>query len=867
MKNLILEKIWDRIEQEKNDSELAYFISLMYLGEVITKFSCLFMLSGLNDSQNNYKYNQNYKLVRANGIGDWSSCLDEVLTGPSSQELKIDYNRFSKELTEKTNINQWQNKAVVHLLNCLKALDYNPDVRVNRLQLKTWFGYFAYLRNKTRGHGAITIDTAETINQDLAPSLKLICKNFSPFSLQWCYLSQNLSGKYKVLSISKNVDNFAYLTTSLGIKSSLETGVYTYINQPIKIDLIYTDDQLSEFFFPNGSFGKNGFEVLSYSTGVKQIKEAEPFLKPPGTLPDSETKGFEELRIVNKCFTNIPDYQSTYINRPNLEKSLIEIVTNQRHPIITLIGRGGIGKTTLTLKVLKDLCNIERFDNIFWFSSRDIDLMELGAKTVKPEILNIEDAVNVFNKLIGPNKPIKDKEKLLLFQNSLSDQNNTSLFVFDNFETVNDQFSMFSWLDTYIRLPNKILITSRMNEFKADYPISVGGMEYAEFTSLIENISNKLNITELINQKYIDQLYEESSGHPYVAKILLGQVANDRKVGDIKRIVADQDNVLQALFERTYKQLSAASKRVFLTIGSWRSTIPKIAVEAVLKTTIEDNIDVENAIDELFKFSLIDKIETVNNDVLLSLPVSAQLFAEKKVKTDIYHFAIKKDVTILMKFGVGRNTEIENGIEKRISKFFKEIAKEISQDQVQIDTYIPIIEYLSIKRPETYLLYSTLMEEFNFTDEAIEACNKYISNTEESKTINAWKRLIKLYKGSANYVAEINSIINLCNIEQSSAVEISNLLKRYCHLLRLRVLRDENERKLLSSTIIDLVKEEENYNILNLDDKSNLAWIYLHNNQKEYASREATNVIREQPNHSEALKILNKLNINFPKDI
>ena len=34
------------------------------------------------------------------------------------------------------------------------------------------------------------------------------------------------------------------------------------------------------------------------------------------------------------------------------------------------------------------------------------------------------------------------------------------LFVFDNFETVQNPPELFTWLDTYIRLPNKILITA-----------------------------------------------------------------------------------------------------------------------------------------------------------------------------------------------------------------------------------------------------------------------------------------------------------------------------------------------------------------------------------------------------------------------
>lgn len=864
MENQLLQKVWNRIELEKQDSQISYFNSLMYLGEVVTKSTCLFMLSGLGESQKNYKYTQFYKLVRANGIGDWSSSLDELLTGPSSQEMKIEYNIYSKELNDKTSKDDWQNIAVTAIIKCLKIIGHDPEVRANKLQLKTWFGYFANLRNKTRGHGAITIELATELNKSLAPSIKNICEQFSPFKLQWAFLSQNLSGRYKVYGISEHIDNFAYLTSAAGSKSSLEAGIYTFINEPIKIDLIFTDSDLNEFFFPNGSFKRETFETLSYSTGTKLIKDGKKYLTPPGTLPRSETKGLEELKIIDNCFTNIPENQAVYISRPSLEKELQEILNNERHPIITLIGRGGIGKTTLALKVLRDFCSKERFENIFWFSSRDIDLMSLGAKQVQPDILDIKDVVNVFNKLIGPQDPeLKEDEKIDLFKHSLQDKSTSSLFVFDNFETVVDQSSMFNWLDTHIRLPNKVLITSRMNEFKADYPISVGGMEYEEFNELISNVSTKLNIIEIITPRYIDQLFEESSGHPYVAKILLGQVANEGKLGDIKRIMADQDNLLQALFERTYKQLSAAAKRVFLTLGSWRSSVPKIAIEAVLKSTIEESINVEHAIDELFKFSLIDKTTTHKKDILLSLPISAQLFAEKKLKTDIHQFAIKKDVAILMMFGVGRNTELESGISERISRFFQEVAKDLSSETEQIDKFIPIMEYLSMKRPKTYLLYSTLLEEFNFINDAIEACNKYIAAVEDSQSIIAWKRLIKLHKQQKDYVAEVNSIINLCDVAQSSHIELSNLLKRYSHLLRLKVLRNNDDRKLLSNAIIELSNRPSNKELMSFDDKSNLGWIYLHNNQKEYAAKLAADILNDVPGHIEAEKIFAKLELKY----
>jgi len=57
--------------------------------------------------------------------------------------------------------------------------------------------------------------------------------------------------------------------------------------------------------------------------------------------------------------------------------------------------------------------------------------------------------------------------------------------VFDNFETVRNSADLFQWIDINIRFPNKIGITTRVREFKADYPIEVLGMEKGEAEMLI----------------------------------------------------------------------------------------------------------------------------------------------------------------------------------------------------------------------------------------------------------------------------------------------------------------------------------------------------------------------------------------------
>ena len=65
------------------------------------------------------------------------------------------------------------------------------------------------------------------------------------------------------------------------------------------------------------------------------------------------------MRVVGRCFANLPPLARDYIHRTELEAELESILSNDRNPLITLVGRGGIGKTSLALKVLHQLATSE----------------------------------------------------------------------------------------------------------------------------------------------------------------------------------------------------------------------------------------------------------------------------------------------------------------------------------------------------------------------------------------------------------------------------------------------------------------------------------------------------------------------------
>ena len=194
---------------------------------------------------------------------------------------------------------------------------------------------------------------------------------------------------------------------------------------------------------------------------------------------------------------------STYVSRQQLESDVLDAVSNDSHAVVTLKGRGGIGKTSLTLEVLRRISVSTRFDLIIWFSARDIDLLTTGAKPVQQKVMSEKDIADFYCHLVGLSSEEraskKNSQEILAAHFRLSPHGKT-LFVFDNFETLRNPVDVFKYIDTNIRLPNKAIITTRFRDFKADYPIDVPGMSFEEANGLISRTASQLRIEPLIGE-------------------------------------------------------------------------------------------------------------------------------------------------------------------------------------------------------------------------------------------------------------------------------------------------------------------------------------------------------------------------------
>jgi NB-ARC domain len=853
-----------RVENYSNsDSEL--FTELLYAGEFIVKMTVAAFIASIEDDREHHRYRLLHALVRADGIGEWASSLEEALSGPASQHLAAALTDERRIFSERVRKGSWQHEAVQDLQEVLRGIHPNVQPLGDRASLRSWFTKFAELRNKTRGHGATTPATCAKIARRLHSSVSLLITNNPIFKRPWAYLHRNLSGKYKVVELGGDAAAFAGLKTTSAIRGeNYQDGVYMWAGRARRVELVHSDLDASDFFLPNGGFRARTYELHSLITDNRLIGDASPYLLVAGSRPASETEGKGELDVVENVFTNLPAVPTGYVSRPRLEAEIREAITNDRHPIVTLVGQGGIGKTSLTLAILHEITRTERYQVIVWFSARDIDLTVAGPKAVRPRVLAESDIAEEYRSLIGEPtvvQAVSIRAASTMEEHMRGGPLGATLFVFDNFETVRSPVDLFQWIDTNIRLPNKVVITSRFREFRADLPIEVSGMEHEEAEALISQTAIALRIDGLIGAAQREQIIEESNGHPYVIKIILGEIANTGKFGKPSKLIVRKEEILDALFDRTYANLSPMASRIFLTLSGWRSLVPQLAVEAVVRRHGSTGGDPEHAIDELVRMSLVERPRAGDNTDFLGVPLTAALFGSKKLEVSPYRQLIEDDVRFLQDLGATTTAGLREGIRPRMVAFFRKMAKLIGDSNASFQQMRPVLEFVARSYPPAWLLLAELCSEVE-GEAGLERSADYVRHFLEDKPPNeeaeaAWQRLISLYRATNNIVGCCSAFLRAGDISKPPLHVISNMANSLNNEREVIERMDVAERAALFKPLARLM--EGSLSLASATDLSRLAWLHLHAGDAQRALDIAEFGLQRDPDNLHCQNLVDKL--------
>ena len=872
-----LDKMWDHVEIQKESSDAAYFNALMYMGEMFTKITVAAMISAVNDGRERHQYQLRSTLVRSEsgGLGSWRQILDKILTGVPAQHLVEDVKGEGKELnqlTARTKSDEWQFVSVSHLYDCLSIVEPSTELAPKRIQGKTWFSQFTELRNRTRGHGAVSAGNISRMCPYLNASIRTFSENFALFRRPWAFLSQTQKRKYHVVRWTEEARALDFLKRREGTKYSFSEGVYILFGDQIgydtlrSVDLVKSDLDASNFFLPNGGWNGKHYKLLSYLTDETITEDAANYRAPVTDLPPSETEGLSDVSEMEETILTVPPKQRGYIPRLSPEERLFrEIVEDNDHRIITLFGRGGIGKTWLTLEVLDRIAKESDFKAILWFSSRDIDLLPDGAKQVKPRVLTAQDIAREFTRHVGSwllsIESLNEIDHVeFLCDNMRRSDLGKILFVFDNFETVNSPIDLFNFIDHNLRLPNKVLITTRFREFTGDIPVELPGMSFEECSQLINSTAKRLQITRLMSNEFRDELYDASDGHPYIVKLRLGEIRKDGRTGKMENFLAKRDDILNALFERTYTRLPMVAQRVFLTLCSWKSLVAETAIQAVLLRPENEMTDVTEAIDDLHYSSLIEKHESErDNELYWSVPLAARLFGLRKLETNRMQMAIRNDLEFLHLFGSTKETDVKRGMQPRIRRSFREIEKRVLRDGHSVDEFEPIIESVARQYADTWLLLADLYKKLDDDGKFESTLERYIEASdyaEEKRT--AWEMLASHFQAKSKYADELFAHIQLVQLPDTDYETISYAVNRFNKIVKQSEFQFEHDDKSQNVQLLIMLMEQR-HNEADATDFSQLGWLYMHNGQPKEAESAARRGLEIDEFHWHCTNLLQQL--------
>ena len=289
----LLDEMRMRVEQEKQDGDVAYFNALSYQLEYITKLLVIAVIA------NNRKHKEyELELIRHDSVGRWVEILRTALKDTSN--FDVDFrNIVIRQLTQKVRSPDWRFEAVTELVQAGHSVDLRKVIKPNqKVALIDALSDGVSLRNRTRAHGAPTRFQCGQMCVCLARVVDLLQDNLEVFDWSWAYFRRNQSGRYSQTNLHGHCEDF---DSKSGIH---ESGVYVFVSRPVLSNLVIYDPSNRQIYLPNGNFREPEFESISYATNHCMNRSAAGW-RSQGDESDKSPSGGPSPRR-RSAFSDIP---------------------------------------------------------------------------------------------------------------------------------------------------------------------------------------------------------------------------------------------------------------------------------------------------------------------------------------------------------------------------------------------------------------------------------------------------------------------------------------------------------------------------------------------------------------------------------
>lgn len=260
-----------------------------------------------------------------------------------------------------------------------------------------------------------------------------------------------------------------------------------------------------------------------------------------------------------------PDFDETsFLGRMNERRDLRKHILGP-HPVVTIVGEGGVGKTALAIQCLYDILDADPqpFDAIVFLSLRTKTLTPSGVAEIRDSITETIGLMQTAIARVGALPPQDDTFEVL--NNELLEymREFRILLVIDNYETLSSN-SIRPLLSSVPR-GSKVLITSRIGLGELELRYKLDPLDSKTAVHLARKFARSLNLEMLAAapqaklEKYTNSLYR----NPLLIKWFVQSTANG---ADPDKVAAKRgpafESALRFCFENMFSRLSPEEREI-----------------------------------------------------------------------------------------------------------------------------------------------------------------------------------------------------------------------------------------------------------------------------------------------------------------
>jgi len=339
------------------------FLTASYVAEAAIKLIGIGLVAGLKERAPDHAYRLEHDFIRADGLGTWEDGIRQTTSQPLAGFLNQRMRPLLSWATTKRSQEQhpWFADAASELAEIFALLGLESDIPRKKPTSQHLITALVQLRNKTRAHGAAGADFWAPANPRMIKAVDALIGQCPLFDWRWIHLSIRENGEMRGVWL-RGTDPKHARDSELSSLRVPSPGIYIcpgHNAEPVPLGtLVRSNRECSEFWLPNGGWRQAGqASFIDYGKGLEERRDAADYLRAPVALPPSETEGLGSLVVQSNVLGNLPDLPGEYVSRPNLEAELRTRLEDRNHPIVTLHGRGGIGKTSVALSVAHALAD------------------------------------------------------------------------------------------------------------------------------------------------------------------------------------------------------------------------------------------------------------------------------------------------------------------------------------------------------------------------------------------------------------------------------------------------------------------------------------------------------------------------------